>query len=329
MTRFDAADWDSAVEALAGAPEVVVACHVNPDGDALGSLLAASLGLNQLGKVTQVTWGDAVATVPVAYTFLPGADTIVQPGDINEARVWLALDCGAGDRLGLLEPVARSADVIVNVDHHPGNDNFGTHNIVVTGASSTAELVHGLLLDLGVELDADIATCLYTGVVTDTGRFTYSNTKPETLRLAADLLALGVPATQIAEEVYDSSPFAFLKLVGRTLERTILVANEGLVYSWITQEDLAETGVGLDETDKLIDQVRAAREADVAAVFKEQKDGSYRVSLRSRGPVSVGAIARENGGGGHELAAGFTAPSVGAGVKAIRKALPGLRSEGE
>jgi bifunctional oligoribonuclease and PAP phosphatase NrnA len=326
VTRVHAPDWDAAVQALARAPEIVVACHVNPDGDAFGSLLAATLGLNQLGKATHTTWGDPVATVPMSYSFLPGVDAIVQPDAIEAADTVLALDCGAGDRLGLLEPIARKANAVINVDHHPGNDNFGTHNIVVTEASSTAELVHGLLLDLGVKLDLDIATCIYTGIVTDTGRFTYSNTSPDTLRLAADLLALGVPATRVAEEVYDSSPFAYLRLVGQTLERATLIEKDRFVYSWITQDDLEETGVGLDETDKLIDQIRVAREADVAAVFKEQRDGSYRVSLRSRGPVSVGAIARQNGGGGHELAAGFTAESVAAGVRTIRSALSELRN---
>jgi bifunctional oligoribonuclease and PAP phosphatase NrnA len=321
LTRFDAADWDGAVAALQEAPDVVVACHVNPDGDALGSMLAASLGLRRLGKSMQVSWGDDDATVPFSYAFLPGANDIVRPRDVVPAEAFLAVDCGAGDRLGVLEPIARAASTVVNVDHHPGNDNFGTHNIVVTETSSTAELVHGLLLDLGVRIDRDIAICLYTGIVTDTGRFQYENAKPETLKLAADLLALGVPAPAIALEVFESSPFEYLKLVGRVLERAVLIEDERFVYSWITQQDLADTGVALDETEKLIDQIRSTRAADVAAMVKEQPDGSYRVSLRSRGPVSVGAIARANGGGGHELAAGFTAPGVEQAVEAIRSAL--------
>jgi bifunctional oligoribonuclease and PAP phosphatase NrnA len=323
VTRFGVHDWDGAVQALADAPEIVVACHINPDGDALGSLLAGSLGLRRLGKATHVSWGDDEASVPPSYSFLPGAGDIVPPSEVVESETFLALDCGAADRLGLLEPVARKSRVVVNIDHHPGNDNFGTHNIVVTAASSTAELVHGLLDDLGVTIDRDIATCLYTGIVTDTGRFTYSNTRPETLRLAAELLATDVPATQIADAVFDSSPFSFLKLVGRTLERTVLIEDERFAYSWIGQEDLRETGVAMDETEKLIDQIRVISEADVAAIFKEQEDGAYRVSLRSRGPVSVGAIARANGGGGHELAAGFTASSVAEGVRAVRHGLRG------
>ena len=319
--RYDAQDWDAAVEALRATDEVVIACHVNPDGDALGSLLACSLGLRRLGKKTWPTWGAREVKVPFAYRFLPAVDSLVPPSDIPPATTFLALDCGAADRLGELEDMARSAQSIINVDHHPRNENFGTINVVVTSASSTAELVAYLLTDAGVEFDRDIATCLYTGIVTDTGRFQYANSTPETLRLAADLLAYGVPAPAIASEVFDSSPFGYLKLLGRMLERATLFEDERFVYSWVTQRDLIDNSVQMDETEKLIDLLRATRAADVAAMFKEQDDGRYRVSLRSRGPVSVGAIAREHGGGGHELAAGFTAESVDDAVSIIRGAL--------
>ena len=319
--RYDAEDWDATVDALRAADEVVIACHVNPDGDALGSLLACSLGLQQLGKKTWPTWSTSVVKVPFSYRFLPGTDALVLPSDVPDAGTFLALDCGAADRLGDLEKTALPAATVINVDHHPGNENFGTLNVVVTTASSTAELAAYLLKDLGVEIDKDIATCLYTGVVTDTGRFQFSNSTPDTLRLAADLLAHGVDAPSIAAEVFESSPFGYLKLLGHMLERAALFEEERFVYSWITQADLHDTGVEMEETEKLIDLLRATRAADVAAMFKEQEDGAYRVSMRSRGPVSVGAIARAHGGGGHELAAGFTAVSVEQAVDAIRKAL--------
>ncbi|MEA2517353.1 MAG: bifunctional oligoribonuclease and phosphatase NrnA [Actinomycetota bacterium] len=318
--RFDVPDWDGAVAALRDAEQVAIACHVNPDGDALGSLFAASIGLRHLGKTTYPTWGATPAAIPFSYQFLPAIDTLVQPDAVPEVDVFLAVDCGAGDRLGSVEAAARKAKTVINVDHHPGNDNFGTHNIVVTHVSSAAELVTRLLQDLNVELDKDIATCLYTGLVTDTGRFQYSNSSPDTLRLAADLLALGVPATEIATEVFESSPFGYLKLVGRVLDRAVLFEDVRFVYSWLTLADLAETGVAPDETDKLIDAVRSTRAADVAALFKEQGDGQYRVSMRSKGP-SVGALARTRGGGGHELAAGFTAPDVEQTVIALRQEL--------
>jgi phosphoesterase RecJ-like protein len=209
---------------------------------------------------------------------------------------------------------------VLNIDHHHDNTRFGDLNLIVPDASSTGEILADLLRELGVEITPQIAEPLYTAIVTDTGRFQYANAKPETLRLAAGLLALDVPATRIALEVFESAPFGYMKLLGRVLERAGLHARERFVYSWITQRDLAETGVGMDQTDSLIDVLRATRDADVAAMFKEQPDGRYRVSLRSRGP-SVGAIARRHGGGGHELAAGMTVPDVETGVKLILEEL--------
>lgn len=320
MTFRDLPDWDAAIAALRDADDIAIACHVNPDGDALGSLFAASIGLTRLGKKTYPTWGTSPTAIPFSYSFLPGAASLVQPEDVPATDTFLAVDCGASNRLGDVEDRARRSKVLINVDHHPGNDDFGTHNLVVTDVSSTAELVTRMLQDLDVEIDKDIATCLYTGIVTDTGRFQYANSSPDTLRIAADLLAKGVPATEIAQEVFESSPFGYLKLVGRVLDRAVLFEDVRFVYSWLTLSDLAETGVAPDETDKLIDAVRSTRAADVAALFKEQADGRYRVSLRSKGP-SVGAIARRHEGGGHELAAGFTADDVEQTVIALREEL--------
>jgi phosphoesterase RecJ-like protein len=324
--RYDISDWDGVVATLKDAPEVALACHINPDGDALGSLLAASLGLRQLDAKTYPSWGSRPVQMPFAYKFLPCADSLVQADDVPGTQVFLALDCGAADRLGVLEEKAKRSSCLINVDHHPGNEAFGDLNVVVTHASSTSEIVMRLLQDAGVRLNRDIATCLYTGVVTDTGRFQYSNSTPETLRLAADLLSYEVSAPAIAQEVFESSPFGYLKLVGRMLERAVLLEQERFVYSWITLKDLDDTGVEMDETEKLIDLLRATRAANVAAMFKEQPDDTYRVSMRSRGPISVGAIARANGGGGHELAAGFTASSVDEAVVAIRVALGELEN---
>jgi phosphoesterase RecJ-like protein len=321
VSAAPAPQWDDATRVLRGAKEVAIVCHVNPDGDAIGSVLAASLGLRKNGVATYPSWGSDPLRVPPSYAFLPEADSLVQPADVPSTEVFLALDCGAADRLGVLEERARAATHLINIDHHPGNELFGTINIVIENASSTAELVARILRDLNIEFDKDIATCLYTGVVTDTGRFQYASSTPDTLRLAADLLSFGVPAPEIAHEVFESSPFGYLKLVGRVLDRARLFEEERFVYSWITLADLEETAVALDETEKLIDLVRSTRAADVAALFKEQPDGKYRVSLRSKGPRSVGAIARARGGGGHELAAGFTAEDVDKTAEEIRTAL--------
>ena len=298
-------DWGATVDALKAAESVTIACHVNPDGDALGSALALTLGLDQLGKVVHVTWGQTPPRVPPQYGFLPGADRFEAPAEVPIAPVFVALDCGDGDRLGALEAKASTAETFINIDHHRGNPDFGSLNVVVVDASSTAEIVASLLRDLGVRIDRDIAIALWTGIVTDTGRFQYSSSSPETLRLAAELVELDVPVARIAQEVFESSPFDYLKLVGRVLERAVLVEQARFVYTWVTLKDLNETGVARDEMDPLIDLVRSTRAATVAALFKEQDDGKWRVSLRSRGP-NVGEIARVYGGGGHDLAAGLT-----------------------
>ncbi|HVL65463.1 MAG TPA: bifunctional oligoribonuclease/PAP phosphatase NrnA [Actinomycetota bacterium] len=318
--------WREVVDAFAGASTVALATHVNPDGDAIGSLLAASLALRSLGKETFASWGESPLEVPETYAFLPGVDTLLQPEDVPQVDLFVALDCGAADRLGALEDAVVSAPRSVNIDHHPGNDGFATINIVVEDASSTAEIVTRLLEDLGAPMTREVATCLYTGIVTDTGRFQYANTTPEVLRLAADLLARGVPAPQVAQEVFESAPFGYLKLTGVVLDRARLHEEERFVYSWVTRDDLSSSGVESNETDKLVDLVRATRSADVAAIFKERPDGTWRVSLRSKGPRSVGAIARAHGGGGHELAAGFTASDVRRAVDAI---LAGLAEQRE
>ncbi|MQB00623.1 MAG: bifunctional oligoribonuclease/PAP phosphatase NrnA [Actinobacteria bacterium] len=305
--RDRAKDWDATVKALIDADELTVACHINPDGDALGSVLALTLGLRRLGKAVHPTWGQTPPKVPAQFASMPGADGFVSPADVPATPTFVALDCGAADRLGSLEKRAADARTLINIDHHRGNPEFGALNVVITDASSTAEVVAGLLRDAGVTLDRDIATCLWIGLVTDTGRFQYSNSSPSTLRLAADLVELDVPVAEIAHEVFESSPFDYLKLVGRVLERARLEERARFVHSWVTLVDMIETGVARDEMDTLIDLIRSTRAATVAALFKEEDDGTWRVSLRSRGP-NVGEIARSYGGGGHDLAAGFNVP---------------------
>jgi phosphoesterase RecJ-like protein len=317
MSRYGLASWDEAVAALQSADEVVLACHVNPDGDAIGSLLGASLGLRKLGKKTFPTWAATPPAMPPGYSFMPGAADLVAPVDIPATKVFWALDCGAGDRLGTLEGAARRAETLINLDHHPGNDEFGTINVVVPTAASTAELVVQMLMDMGAPIDKDIATCLYTGILTDTGSFQYANSTSDTMRLAADLLDKGVDKTRIAQEVYETAPFGFLALAGRVLSRAQLFKEERLVYSLITHEDLRVTDVVIEETDGLMDLLRSTRDADVAILFKEQSDGVFKASLRSKGRVSVGEIARARGGGGHELASGFTTKDVEGSIKGI------------
>lgn len=300
--------WREAVAVIESAPQVALAPHVGPDGDALGSMLALGLALRTRGIEAVWSWSEPF-TVPRHYDFLPGLELAVPPGEFPEAPpVLVAFDTGSPDRLGTLEPAAAAATRVVVVDHHASGEAFGHVRLVDPRAAASAIITYELIRRLGVPFDRDIATCLYTGIVTDTGAFKYSNTTPDVLRVAADLLAHRVPHDEIVRRVYDTHPVGFLKLAAEALGRAAVIeGGPGLIWTWITQDDLRRHGLGLEDTEALIDWVRTAAEAEVACVLKEQPDGRQKVSLRAKAAADVGAVAASFGGGGHRLAAGFTA----------------------
>jgi phosphoesterase RecJ-like protein len=305
---IDAVEWTRAVEALSGARSVALACHVGPDGDALGSMLALGLALRARGTEVVASWGSDPFEVPRQYRFLPGLDLLVPPDRFPERPAVMAtFDAGSMDRLGSLVPNARAAGALIVCDHHVSNDRFGSINLVAPDAAASAVIVFDLLGRLDVKLDADAATCLYTGLVTDTGRFQYKNTTPAVHAIAADLIAAGAPHDKITEIVYNTHPVGYLRLAAAALGRLEVRPEASLVWTWVTQEDLTLNEVTMDDIEGLIDLVRTADVADVAAVLKEQPDGRYKVSMRSKGGSNVGALCEAMGGGGHALAAGFTA----------------------
>jgi len=314
---IDDQEWARAVEALARAEEVAVACHVFPDGDALGSMLGIGLYLRRLGKKVWMGWGSPRLRVPPQYAFLPGLDLI--GGDPPPApEVFLSVDCAQDTRLELLLPVFKAAGTRIDLDHHATNLGFGDINLVEPGAASSCELVYELIRRMGGVPNTEEATALYTGIVTDTGRFQYSSTSPATLRVAADLREQGVDHTMVSNEIFESAPFGYLHTLGIVLSRAKL--ENGLVWSWLELKDL--NGTKLDEAEDMINLLRAVREAGVAVLLKETEPGHYKVSMRSRGDVNVAQIAAAFGGGGHARAAGFPAPGgVEETIQAIRSAL--------
>jgi bifunctional oligoribonuclease and PAP phosphatase NrnA len=314
---IDEKEWDRAVEALTGARQVVVACHVFPDGDALGSMLGIGLYLRRLGKQVWMGWGSPQLRVPPQYAFLPGLDLV--GGDPPAApEVFLAVDCAQDTRLDLLLGVFKAAGTRIDLDHHATNLGFGDINLVDPEAASSCELVYELIRRIGGTPNTEEATALYTGIVTDTGRFQYSSTSPATLRVAADLRDRGVDHTRVSNEIFESAPFGYLHTLGMVLSRARL--EDGLVWSWLELKDLA--GTRLDEAEDMINQLRSVREAGVAVLLKETEPGHYKVSMRSRGNVDVAQIAAAFGGGGHARAAGFPAPGgVEETIAAIRSAL--------
>jgi len=301
------ADWGRALDAIAGAEQVALACHLGPDGDALGSLLALTIALNERGTKTIASWGSDPFTIPPHYTYLPKLDLLSPPESFPAAPdLMITFDAGSFERLGSLEANARASKWLLVVDHHVSNDRFGSINLVDPDAAASAVIVYELLTRMGVTIDADMASCLYTGIVTDTGRFQYRNTTPDVHRITAELLAAGAPHVEITQTIYNTHPVGYLRLAATALDKLEVRPDASLVWTWVTTEDLSRAQVGLEDIEALIDLVRTTDGADVAVVLKQQDDGRYRVSMRSKGASDVGAVATKFGGGGHALAAGYT-----------------------
>ncbi|WP_329091741.1 MULTISPECIES: DHH family phosphoesterase [unclassified Streptosporangium] len=302
-------DWARAVELISDADEIALACHVSPDGDALGSMLAVGLALRAAGKRVTASFGDRRFTVPRLLRFLPGQELLADPAHYPAApEVMVTFDVPTVGRLGVLTGNTVKANELVVLDHHPSNTGFGTLNLVDPGAAATAVLAEELIHRLGLPVDRDIATCLYVGLVTDTGSFRHSSTTPEAHAMAARLLATGLDPEKIARELWDRSPFGYLKVLGVVLGRVRLEAEVGggLVWTFVTRADRAAYGLPYDEVEGIIDVIRRTDEADVATILKEDDDGVWQVSMRSKGGVDVSRVSAALGGGGHAKAAGFT-----------------------
>jgi phosphoesterase RecJ-like protein len=302
-------DFDAVVAALRAHERFLVTTHENPDGDALGSLLGATLALRSLGK-DAVMYLAGEAALPGEYGFLPLAELRRQlPEDVGD-RVLLALDCASEGRLGSSPDALERTKLVIDVDHHHDNSRFGAVNLVVADASSTAEVVRDLLRELGVVLTPEIAEALYIGLVTDTGRFQYSNTTPKALRLGAELIEAGADVHGIFRQVYENVKFAKLKLVGRSLEHARLLAGGRVVVSYLLRSDFKEAGALEPYSEGIVDYLRQVEGAELVALIRERPpdDGpGHRVSLRSSNDrIDVSAIARKSGGGGHRQAAGFS-----------------------
>lgn len=307
MTEVEVSEFERAVRIIEDAPALALACHVGPDGDALGSLLAMHHLCRAHGKPSVASWSEPFEVAP-HYSCLPGLDLCTKPADFPQAPgVMLTFDCGSISRLGDLVPAAHHADELIVVDHHASNDHYGTVNVIDPDAAATAVLVHRLAQALGWHLNRDAALCLYTGLVTDTGRFQYSNTTPEVFALAEELSSFDLPIAALSRQLFEEHRFNYLQMVGACLARAELDRDLRFVATWVTNFDLDGFDVDVAETEGLIDLVRRTAEAEVACVCKETPEG-IRVSLRSVSQVDVGAIAARFGGGGHRFAAGFTAP---------------------
>jgi phosphoesterase RecJ-like protein len=309
--------------ALTGASRVIVCAHVTPDGDAMGSVLALTLALRQLGIDALPALADRHAG-PATYRFLSGFDLLEVADALDPTDVFVALDTPNWRRLGAAERLARDASTVIVIDHHADNEQYGTVNLVDSTAPSTASLVWNLLPMLGVLPDSAMATACYTGLVTDTGRFSYGNTTPAALRDAADMIRAGADAARIYARVYESRSVESLALLGRVLSRITLANGGRIAYSWMSDTDLSETGAIAEDTENIIDVVRQVGRVDAVVFFKVQHD-DVKISLRAKCPtLDVAAVAHAFGGGGHTAAAGGSAPlPLDSAIEAVLALLPG------
>jgi bifunctional oligoribonuclease and PAP phosphatase NrnA len=302
-------DVAAVADAIRSHDRFLLVTHENPDGDALGSIIATKLALDQLGKDSVMyLYGDA--PLPTEYSFMPLADLRRRLPDDWSERVLIALDCANESRLGPDPELLAGAPLVIDIDHHHDNSRFGGVNLIDPNASSTGEVLRDVFAVLGVELTPDIAEALYIALVTDTGRFQYSNTTAKSLRLAAELVEAGADIHRIFRGVYETVQFAKLKLLARALERAQIYDGGRLVVSYLVRSDFTDIGAAEAYSEGIIDSLRAVEGADMAALIREppRSDGpKRRISLRSSNDeLDVSAIARKSGGGGHRQAAGFS-----------------------
>jgi phosphoesterase RecJ-like protein len=327
-------------QALRDNERFLLITHENPDGDALGSLLAAKLALEALGK-DAVMYVSGRAPLPGEYKFMPLEELRRElPNDAGE-RVLFALDCANESRLGEGESALELAPLTLNVDHHHDNTRFADVNVVVADASSTGEIVRDLIAELGLELTPELAEAIYIALVTDTGRFQYANTTPKALRLAAELVEAGADVHRVFQSVYETVQLAKLKLLARALDRAQVYEGGGVVVSHLLRTDFAEVGAAEPYSEGIIDFLRAVEGAELAALIREPPAPgrpARRVSLRSSSDeLDVSAIARASGdGGGHRQAAGFSSgleiPQIVEFIRAeyvkARRSMPRSRASG-
>lgn len=319
--------WRRAEAAIAGARRLLLVCHINPDGDALGSMLGCALGLRSLGYQVQAAFPGPQDLPDVFTQTLRGIDLLVPPEQTYpDPDVLLTFDAASVERVGEFAGRMAGAHHVVVLDHHASNPGFGTINLVDPGAAATAMVVDELLRRMGVPLDTAIAECLYVALTTDTGSFKYQATTPEVHVFAARLLRAGVDQYEISRRLFDARPFGAVQIFGEALRRIQLepaaADGAGFVWTYATLDDLGRYGQPAYVLESLIDLVRSAEEADVACVCKQLAPTEWAVSMRSRGAVNVAAVATSLGGGGHRLAAGFTGyGDLASVVDSIRSAL--------
>jgi len=281
----------------------LIACHENPEGDAIGSQLALALALRKMGKTATVLNADPV---PGNLAFLPGAESVVYDEDGSGYEVAVVVDCGSRERTGRVEAELAKPAVMVNIDHHRTNGGCGDYCLIDPEAAATGMLVYRILSAMGTEIDYDVAVNIYVAILTDTGSFHYSNSSPEAFHIAGEMIRRGIDPWAVAEQVYETQSAERLHLLGRVLSSLEIAAGGRVAAITTMKSDLDEFSARKDFLEGFINYPRSVIGVEVAVSFREEGAGEFRVSFRSKGRVDVSAVAQSFGGGGHRNAAGCT-----------------------
>lgn len=295
------------LESLKRVKTAVILSHVGPDGDTLGSMLAVKEILKNFNNIEKTDFIIS-GKIPDIYKFLPD---IENSKNINHAQLYssydmaIAVDCASIERLGDAVDLFRNAKLTVNIDHHISSVNFADINIINSSASATGQIIYELMKFLNIKISKEIATCLYTAILTDTGGFRFENTKPETLEICADLIRHGADAVNIYQECLELKPLAMVRLQANVVDNAIFTYNNRIAYTTVTRKLLDFFNASDDHVDGISKSLREINSVEVAIVFKETGKGDTKISFRSKN-VDVCEISKFFGGGGHKLAAGCT-----------------------
>lgn len=291
---------DKVIDTLKKKESFMLTTHMNPEGDAIGSTLALALALSSIGKNVTI---NTIDPVPGILKFLPSCNKVQQIKTVDgRFDAVIVLDCGDLERVGFLSKDNIPADILINIDHHKTNPGFGTINLVEEAVAS-ADIVYTIIKKMNIPVTPEIAVCIYTAIMTETGSFRYTNTTDHTLRVAGEMISYGANPAEIADKVYNRNSIGRLNLLGLVLS-TLKLSGDGKI-AWITvlEEMFKETGTTKEDTEDLINYPRSVEGVEVAILFRQSND-DWKLSFRSNGKVDVALVSLEFGGGGHSMAAG-------------------------
>jgi phosphoesterase RecJ-like protein len=277
--------------------------HVSPDGDTLGAGLAMYILLTGMGKAAEVICEEPV---PHIYGYLPHASSVVTPEEAKGYECVIAVDCADMQRFKKAEGVFSAAEYTMVIDHHFTNKGYGDANLICPDAAASCEVVFEIIKAMDKPIDYATSVCLYTGIVTDTGNLTYSNTTPECIRMVAEMYENGLNITEINRNIYRTVPYSKTRLQGHVLSNMKLELGGRIGYATLTVAEMDSYGATNEDCEGIVDLVRDVESVRVAAFIREGRDGTFKVSLRSKECADVGKIAGKYGGGGHAAAAGYT-----------------------